>query len=29
VGPEKPLNAGAFDQIVLGAATEVLPPLLS
>ena len=29
VGPEKPLNAGAFDQIVLGAATDVLPPLLS
>jgi NAD-dependent deacetylase len=29
VGPEEPLNAGAFDQIVLGAATEVLPPLLS
>jgi NAD-dependent deacetylase len=27
VGPEKPLNAGAFDEIVLGAATEVLPPL--
>jgi NAD-dependent deacetylase len=29
VGPEEPLNAGSFDQIVLGAATEVLPPLLS
>jgi NAD-dependent deacetylase len=29
VGPEEPLNAGAFDQIVLGAATEALPPLLS
>jgi NAD-dependent deacetylase len=28
VGPEKPLNAGAFDEIILGAATEVLPPLL-
>jgi len=29
VGPEEPLNAGSFDEIVLGAATEVLPPLLS
>jgi NAD-dependent deacetylase len=29
VGPENPLNAGAFNQIVLGAATGVLPPLLS
>jgi NAD-dependent deacetylase len=28
VGPEEPLNAGAFDEIVLGAATEVLPRLL-
>lgn len=28
VGPEEPLNAGAFDEIVLGAATEVLPKLL-
>jgi NAD-dependent deacetylase len=29
VGPEEPLNASAFDQILLGAATQVLPPLLS
>jgi NAD-dependent deacetylase len=29
VGPEEPLNAGAFDQIVLGAATEVLPSVLT
>jgi NAD-dependent deacetylase len=29
VGPEEPLNADAFDEIVLGTATEVLPPLLS
>jgi NAD-dependent deacetylase len=28
VGPEEPLNADAFDEIVLGAATVVLPPLL-
>jgi NAD-dependent deacetylase len=28
VGPEEPLNADAFDQIVLGPATKVLPPLL-
>jgi NAD-dependent deacetylase len=28
VGPEGPLNADAFDEIVLGAATIVLPPLL-
>jgi NAD-dependent deacetylase len=28
VGPEEPLNADAFDEIVLGAATEVLPRLL-
>jgi NAD-dependent deacetylase len=27
VGPEEPLNADAFDEIVLGPATEVLPPL--
>jgi NAD-dependent deacetylase len=27
VGPEEPLNADAFDEIVLGAATVVLPPL--
>ena len=28
VGPEEPLNAGAFDEVVLGTATEALPPLL-
>ncbi len=28
VGPEEPVNADAFDEIVLGAATAVLPPLL-
>jgi NAD-dependent deacetylase len=28
VGPEEPLNADAFDEIVLGAATKALPPLL-
>jgi NAD-dependent deacetylase len=28
VGPEEPLNADAFDEIVLGPATVVLPPLL-
>ncbi|MGC2398476.1 MAG: NAD-dependent deacylase [Acidobacteriaceae bacterium] len=28
-GPEDPLNADAFDEIVLGPATEVLPPLLA
>jgi NAD-dependent deacetylase len=28
VGPEEPLNASAFDEILLGAATEVLPKLL-
>jgi NAD-dependent deacetylase len=28
VGPEEPLNAGAFDEIVLGRAAEALPPLL-
>lgn len=27
IGPEEPLNAGAFDEILLGAATEVLPKL--
>ena len=27
VGPEKPLNARAFDEILLGPATEVLPSL--
>jgi NAD-dependent deacetylase len=29
VGPEEPLNADAFDEIALGPATEILPPLLS
>lgn len=28
VGPEEPLNADAFDEIVLGVATDVLPKLL-
>ena len=28
LGPEEPLNAQAFDEIVLGPATEVLPPML-
>ena len=28
VGPEEPLNAEAFDEIVLGSATEVLPRIL-
>lgn len=28
LGPEEPLNAGAFDEIVLGPATEALPPML-
>jgi NAD-dependent deacetylase len=28
VGPEEPLNAHAFDEVVLGAAGEVLPKLL-
>jgi NAD-dependent deacetylase len=28
VGPEAPVNADAFDEVVLGAATEVLPRLL-
>jgi NAD-dependent deacetylase len=28
VGPEDPLNADAFDEIVLGPATKMLPPLL-
>jgi NAD-dependent deacetylase len=27
VGPEKPLNAGSFDEILLGPATEILPSL--
>lgn len=27
VGPEKPLNASAFDEILLGPATEILPSL--
>ena len=29
VGPEQPLNAGAFDEVVLGTATEALPRWLS
>jgi NAD-dependent deacetylase len=29
VGPEEPLNADAFTEIVLGSATEVLPRLLA
>jgi NAD-dependent deacetylase len=29
VGPEEPLNADAFDEIVLGPATKMLPPLLA
>jgi NAD-dependent deacetylase len=28
VGPEEPLNAAAFDEILLGTATQVLPRLL-
>jgi NAD-dependent deacetylase len=28
VGPEKPLNAAAFDEVILGTATEVLPALV-
>lgn len=28
VGPEEPLNASAFNEILLGAATEALPELL-
>jgi NAD-dependent deacetylase len=28
VGPEEPLNADAFDEIILGSATEILPGLL-
>lgn len=28
VGPEEPLNADAFDEVLLGPATEVLPTLL-
>lgn len=28
VGPEEPLNAEAFDEVVLGLATQALPPLL-
>jgi len=26
-GPEEPLNADAFDEVILGTATEVLPDL--
>jgi NAD-dependent deacetylase len=28
VGPEEPLNAGAFDEILLGSAAQVLPSLV-
>jgi NAD-dependent deacetylase len=28
VGPEEPLNADAFDEIVLGSATRALPSIL-
>jgi NAD-dependent deacetylase len=28
VGPEEPLNAEAFDDVVMGPATQVLPQLL-
>jgi NAD-dependent deacetylase len=28
VGPQEPLNAAAFDEVVLGTATEILPTLL-
>jgi NAD-dependent deacetylase len=28
VGPEEPLNADAFDEIILGTAAEILPRLL-
>jgi NAD-dependent deacetylase len=28
VGPEEPLNADAFDEIVLGSATQALPTIL-
>jgi NAD-dependent deacetylase len=28
IGPERPLNAAAFDEILLGPATQVLPELL-
>ncbi len=28
VGPEEPLNANAFNEVVLGSAAEVLPRLL-
>jgi hypothetical protein len=27
-GPEEPLNADAFDEVILGTATEVLPAIL-
>jgi NAD-dependent deacetylase len=29
VGPEEPLNAGAFDEILLGSAVQVLPALVA
>lgn len=28
IGPEKPLNAGSFDELLLGPATEILPTLV-
>ena len=28
VGPEKPLNAEAFDEVILSTATEALPKLI-
>ncbi|WP_263365787.1 SIR2 family NAD-dependent protein deacylase [Edaphobacter bradus] len=27
IGPEEPLNAEAFDEVILGTATEALPPI--
>jgi NAD-dependent deacetylase len=29
IGPEEPANANSFDQIILGSATQALPPLLA
>jgi hypothetical protein len=28
IGPEEPANASSFDEIILGSATQALPPLL-
>ena len=28
IGPEEPLNAHAFDKVILGPATEALPRLI-